>query len=199
MISFFKSLGRGILYVVGLPFLLAFVAIYAVFSFFIIAFMFFKAVVLFFMGSSLFDELEEDKKAKEVLANIANRNQPVAPNYVGNAPMNQAMPQSNNYQPQNAYVSQNNNPEQNIQNNNYNQPQNYQNQAYNEPQNYQSNNYNQTQNLQNEVHDEPHVQDAYRKPIENNQSLNNFEQDVQIHEQDDSTVINIKAGDDEDE
>ena len=188
MISFLKSLGRGILYVVGLPFLLAFVAIYAVFSFFIIAFMFFKAVVLFFMGRSLFDELEEDKKAKEVLANIANRNQPVAPNYVGNAPMNQAMPQSNNYQPQNAYVSQNNNPEQNIQNNNYNQPQNY-----------QSNNYNQTQNLQNEVHDEPRVQDAYTKSIENNQSLNNFEQDVQIHEQDDSTVINIKAGDDEDE
>ena len=37
MISFFKSLGRGILYVVGLPFLLAFVAIYAVFSFFIIS------------------------------------------------------------------------------------------------------------------------------------------------------------------
>ena len=182
MISFFKSLGRGILYVVGLPFLLAFVAIYAVFSFFIIAFMFFKAVVLFFMGRSLFDELEEDKKAKEVLANIANRNQPIVPNYVGNAPMNQAMPQSNNYQPQNNYVSQNNNPEQNIQNNNYNQPQNY-----------QSNNYNQTQNLQNEV------QDAYKKPIENNQSTNNFEQDVQIHEQDDSTVINIEAGDDEDE
>ena len=113
--------------------------------------------------------------------------------------MNQAMPQSNNYEIQNDYVSQNNNPEQNIQNNNYNQPQNYQNQAYNEPHNYQSNNYNQTQNLQNEVHDEPHVQDAYKKPIENNQSTNNFEQDVQIHEQDDSTVINIEAGDDEDE
>lgn len=109
MISFFKSLGKGILYVVGLPFLLAFVALYAVFSFFIITFMFFKAVVLFFMGRSLFDELDEDKKAKEVLANIANRNQPQTVAYTNNQAPIQNYQQPNNYPPQNNNVSQYNN------------------------------------------------------------------------------------------
>lgn len=122
MISFFKSLGRGILYVVGLPFLLAFVAIYAVFAFFIIAFMFFKAVVLFFMGRSLFDELDEDKKAKEVLSNIANRNQPQVVTYTNNQMPNQNYQQINNYPPQNDNVSQYNNNQNNNQHNYPNEP-----------------------------------------------------------------------------
>ncbi len=174
MISFFKSLGRGILYVVGLPFLLAFVAIYAVFSFFIIVFMFFKAVVLFFMGRSLFDELEEDKKAKEVLANIANRNQVVAPNYVNNGPVNQSMPQTNNYQPQNNYVSQNNITPPNPQNEQNNQTQNY-------------------------LDEQPQVDHSYHSNEFDNPLENNNNETIQNYESDASTTIDIKAGEDEDE
>lgn len=122
MISFFKSLGKGILYVVGLPFLLAFVALYAVFSFFIITFMFFKAVVLFFMGRSLFDELDEDKKAKEVLANIANRNQPQTVVYTNNQAPIQNYQQPNDYPPQNNNVSQYNNNQTNYPNEPINKP-----------------------------------------------------------------------------
>lgn len=122
MISFFKSLGKGILYVVGLPFLLAFVALYAVFSFFIITFMFFKAVVLFFMGRSLFDELDEDKKAKEVLANIANRNQPQTVVYTNNQAPIQNYQQPNDYPSQNNNVSQYNNNQNNYPNEPINKP-----------------------------------------------------------------------------
>ena len=90
MVSFFKSLGRGILYVIGLPFIIAYVAIYAVIAFFIIAFMFFKATILFFRGKSLFDDLEEDKKAKAILENVALKNQPITPAYgmYGQTPQN---------------------------------------------------------------------------------------------------------------
>ncbi len=118
MVSFFKSLGRGILYVIGLPFIIAYVAIYAVIAFFIIAFMFFKATILFFRGKSLFDDLEEDKKAKVILENIALKNQPITPAYgmYGQTPQNvyqnnqpnYNVPQQNFYQQNNPYPPMNN-------------------------------------------------------------------------------------------
>lgn len=118
MVSFFKSLGRGILYVIGLPFIIAYVAIYAVIAFFIIAFMFFKATILFFRGKSLFDDLEEDKKAKVILENIALKNQPITPAYgmYGQAPQNvyqnnqpnHNVPQQNIYHPNTPYPPMNN-------------------------------------------------------------------------------------------
>ena len=67
MVNFFKSFGRGILYVLVLPLLLVVLAVYAVVSLFIFLYMCIKGLVLFFTGRSLFDDLPEDKKAKELL------------------------------------------------------------------------------------------------------------------------------------
>lgn len=79
MISFFKNFGKGILYVLVLPFLLAGMALYGVIAFFVFLFLSVKALVLFFSGRSLYEDLPEDIEAKKRLAAINNPNpQPTA-------------------------------------------------------------------------------------------------------------------------
>lgn len=68
MASFFKSFGKGILYLLVLPFLVVILAVYGVVGLLVFVFMAFKGLILFFTGRSLFDDLPEDKKAKEILA-----------------------------------------------------------------------------------------------------------------------------------
>ena len=67
MVNFFKSFGRGILYVLVLPIFLVVLALYAVVSLGIFFFMCIKWLILFFTGRSLFDDLPEDKQAKAIL------------------------------------------------------------------------------------------------------------------------------------
>ena len=69
--NFFKSFGKGVLYLLVLPFLLVILAIYAVIGLFVFLFEGIKAIFLFFSGRSLFDDLPEDKKAKEIIASLA--------------------------------------------------------------------------------------------------------------------------------
>lgn len=67
MSGFFKSIGKGILYLFVLPFFLIVLAAYAVFGLFVFIFLFFKSIILFFTGRSLNIELPEDIKAKEII------------------------------------------------------------------------------------------------------------------------------------
>ena len=67
MVSFFKNFGKGLLYVVLFPFLLVFIALYAVFGLLVFIFQLFKLVFLFFTGRTLFTDLEEDIAAKAIL------------------------------------------------------------------------------------------------------------------------------------
>ena len=71
---FFKNFGKGILYVLVLPFLLAGMALYGVIAFFVFLFLSVKALVLFFSGRSLYEDLPEDIEAKKRLAAINNPN-----------------------------------------------------------------------------------------------------------------------------
>ena len=71
MLNLFKNFGKGILYVLVLPFLLVGLAIYAVVALFIFIFLAIKGLVLFFTGRSLYEDLPEDKEAKKRIA-IAN-------------------------------------------------------------------------------------------------------------------------------
>ena len=68
MISFFKNFGKGVLYVLVLPFLLVGLALYGVVAFFIFIFLAIKGLVLFFTGRSLYEDLPEDIEAKKRLA-----------------------------------------------------------------------------------------------------------------------------------
>lgn len=71
MLGFFKIFGQGILYVILLPLIVAFFALYAVYCILAFLFMFLKATVLFFMGKNINDDFPEDKEAKKRLQTLA--------------------------------------------------------------------------------------------------------------------------------
>lgn len=70
MINFFKNFGKGVLYVLVLPFLLVGMALYGVVALFIWIYLGIKGLVLFFTGRSLYEDLPEDKEAKKRLAGL---------------------------------------------------------------------------------------------------------------------------------
>lgn len=67
MSSFFKTFGKGILYVIFLPFILLLLAIYALLGVFVLITLFIKNIILFFRGKSIFTPLEEDVQADRIL------------------------------------------------------------------------------------------------------------------------------------
>ena len=75
MVSFFKNFGKGVLYVLVLPFLLVGMAIYAVVALFVFIFLAIKGLVLFFTGRSLYEDLPEDIEAKKRLAPASATNE----------------------------------------------------------------------------------------------------------------------------
>lgn len=65
--SFFKSFGKGILYVLTLPVILVVLVLYASVGLIVFLFLMIKSVILFFKGKTIFSELPEDIKAREIL------------------------------------------------------------------------------------------------------------------------------------
>ena len=72
MANFFKSFGKGLLYVILFPFIIVGIVLYAVFGLFVFVFQFFKLIYLFFTGRTLFSDFEEDIAAKAVLEKANN-------------------------------------------------------------------------------------------------------------------------------
>ena len=66
MMAVLKNVGKGILYIIGLPFFLIVLVGTALMGIFLLVFMFFKSIILFFTGRSLDDDLPEDIKVKEI-------------------------------------------------------------------------------------------------------------------------------------
>ena len=66
MMTLLKNVGKGILYIIGLPFFLIVLLGTAVMGLFMLIFMFFKSIILFFTGRSLNDDLPEDIKVKQI-------------------------------------------------------------------------------------------------------------------------------------
>ncbi len=52
MAGFFKNIGKGILYVIGFPFIIAGIALTAVFGIFVFLYQLIKIIILFFQGRS---------------------------------------------------------------------------------------------------------------------------------------------------
>ena len=87
MMSVLKNVGKGILYIIGLPFFLLILVLTGVAGIFVLIFMFFKSIILFFTGRSLDDELPEDKKARLIKESKdqtlnASQNEPMVNTYV---------------------------------------------------------------------------------------------------------------------
>ena len=75
--TFFKKFGMGILYVVICPFTLVVLGLFSIVGVVIFFCEVFKGIFLFFTGRSLSDDLEEDIKAKEILAKMHTPQQPI--------------------------------------------------------------------------------------------------------------------------
>lgn len=78
MVNFFKNFGKGVLYVLVLPFLLVGLALYGVGALFVFIFLAFKGLILFFTGRSLYEDLPEDVEAKKRLNGNKQENQSVS-------------------------------------------------------------------------------------------------------------------------
>lgn len=95
MMSVLKNVGKGILYIIGLPFFLLILILTGVAGIFVLIFMFFKSIILFFTGRSLDDELPEDRKARLIKegrpGTIINapQNEPVMDTYTSPEPQSQ--------------------------------------------------------------------------------------------------------------
>ena len=77
MMSVLKSVGKGILYIIGLPFFLLILVGVGIAGIFVLIFMFFKSIILFFTGRSLDDELPEDRKARMIKEGMPATSSPV--------------------------------------------------------------------------------------------------------------------------
>ena len=65
--SIFKTIGKGLFYVLFFPFGLLAILLYAIFGIFVFIYQFIKLIVLFFTGRSFKNELKEDIEAKKIL------------------------------------------------------------------------------------------------------------------------------------
>lgn len=74
MSSFFKKVGKGLLYLLVFPFLLIILSLCSVFGIIVFIFLGFKTVILFFMGKSIFGDLPEDIQAKKILSMMTQPN-----------------------------------------------------------------------------------------------------------------------------
>lgn len=68
MAGFFKSIGKGLLYIVLFPILLIAIAFYGVYGLIVFVYELIKMIILFFSGKTLSSDLDEDIKAKAILA-----------------------------------------------------------------------------------------------------------------------------------
>ena len=80
MVNLLKTFGKGILYIIGLPFFIVALVIFGVVGIFLFIFQLFKSIFYFFTGQKFFPELPEDKELRlrqEAAFAGANNSQPI--------------------------------------------------------------------------------------------------------------------------
>ena len=74
MSNIFKNLGKGVLYVLLFPFIIAAIVLAGAVGLLIFIYQFVKNIILFFQGKSIFKPLDEDIKAEAIMKGIENSN-----------------------------------------------------------------------------------------------------------------------------
>ena len=72
MLDFLKIFGEGLLFFLGLPFIIVGLVLYGLYLLFVFIFMSIKGIILFFKGKKYSLILEEDLRAEEILKNGLN-------------------------------------------------------------------------------------------------------------------------------
>ncbi len=94
MAKFFRSVGRGILYILFVPFIIVVVVVAALAGIGVFFYQFVKNTILFFQGKSVLKDLEEDKQARAILDVNKELSKTILANKI-NAQTGQAQPQQN--------------------------------------------------------------------------------------------------------
>ena len=79
MLNLLKTFGKGILYVIGLPFFLVALLLFAVFGILAFLFQVIKSIIFFFTGQKFFPELPEDKELRLLREGPVITNSPETP------------------------------------------------------------------------------------------------------------------------
>lgn len=190
--SFFKSIGRGIIYFFTVPVFIVALAIYAIICFFGFLFLMIKSIILFFKGKPLDYDLPEDIEAKKRLemqsSNLYSNS------FVNNLPP-QPVPQQNNPQVNiNPYFdNQNNYQKPPIPNNENSQPQPLNNNNV-QPQMIKNDNQIEDENL-NEFGDIIHEEDIEETTSESDNNVESvsfdFEEDTDNNWKDDFNTMKL--------
>lgn len=79
MVSLLKTFGKGVLYVIGLPFFILALLLFAIYGLGAFLFQAIKSIIYFFTGQRFFPELPEDKELRLLREGATNQNnaQPV--------------------------------------------------------------------------------------------------------------------------
>ncbi|MGM9874096.1 MAG: hypothetical protein ACI31G_04185 [Bacilli bacterium] len=96
MSGFFKSFGRGVLYVIFLPFIVLLLALYSVVGVFILLYLSIKSVILFFKAKTIFSPLEEDIEADLILHKSKDIHQKIIAAKTGGQTVNETNTTTNN-------------------------------------------------------------------------------------------------------
>ena len=76
MVSLLKTFGKGVLYVIGLPFFILALLLFGVVGIFIFLFQAFRSIIFFFTGQKFFPELPEDKELRLMKERNVPQNEP---------------------------------------------------------------------------------------------------------------------------
>ena len=111
MSGFFKSFGRGILYVIFLPFILLCLALYSVVGIIILFLFSIKSIVLFFKAKTIFSPLEEDEQAALILHKTKDIQQKIISNQTSEKTVNETKTTNNIFILSNDQLKNINNPQ----------------------------------------------------------------------------------------
>ena len=87
MASFFKTFGLGVIYVITLPFILMFWAIYSIYCLGVFVYMAIRNVIIFFSGGTPNGDMKEDVEAKRILLERSQKLQASQNIYVSPQPV----------------------------------------------------------------------------------------------------------------
>ena len=73
MASFFKLVGKGILYALGLPFFVVALCLYSIYCLIMFIYEAIRSLFVYFSGGTPFGDLKEDVKAKQILLQRQNQ------------------------------------------------------------------------------------------------------------------------------
>ena len=98
MIDLLKAFGRGVLYVLALPFFLVALALFAVIGLGDFIFQICKSIVFFFTGQKFFPELPEDRELRLRRENAAQQRAAINEQLMNNQDVNRESPVFHDYQ-----------------------------------------------------------------------------------------------------